>query len=311
MTSGPGAAGGLAAPIRGALWYIGAGVSWSFMGGIVRHLSFELPVFEIIFFRAFLGLVVMVPWLIHRRLSPIPKRHRGIFSIRGVSEIVAMMTWNAAIWLMPLADVIALGFAAPLFATLLAVLFLGERVGLRRGMAIMIGISGAMLIVRPGFQELNTAAILALVAAFCTAISRITGRKLSHTEDPLVIVASIALFTVPAALIPAVVVWQTPTPIQAVWLLAMGGLGSLGHLCLSQALRVSEASELAPYDFGQLLTAVAIGIVAFGEVPDLWTVLGAVVIASTAIYVVRREAQLHRLRMAQGAAPKTGRPETG
>lgn len=311
MTSGPGAAGGLAAPIRGALWYIGAGVSWSFMGGIVRYLSADLPFFEIAFFRAFMGLAVMVPWLVYRRLSPIPQRHRGIFTIRGVSEIVALMTWNGAIALMPLADVIALGFAAPLFATLLAVLFLGERVGLRRGLAILIGISGALLIVRPGFQELSLAAILALIAAFGTAVSRITGRKLSHTEDPLVIVASISLFTVPATLVPASLVWQMPDLTQTAWLLLMGGLGSLGHLCLSQALRVSEASELAPYDFGQLLTAVIIGIAAFGEVPDLWTVLGAVVIASTAIYVVRREAQLHRLRMTQAAAPRTDRPETG
>jgi drug/metabolite transporter (DMT)-like permease len=298
-------------PIKGALWYIAAGVSWALMGGVVRYLSAGLPIFEVIFFRAFLGLAVMLPWLVHWRLNPIPQRHRGVYSLRGLAEIGAMMSWYTAIALMPVADVVALGFAAPLFATLLAVLFLHERVGLRRGLAIAIGMCGALLIVRPGFQELSLAAILAIAAALATAVSRISARKLSQTEDPTVIVASIGLFTVPATLVPALAVWQMPDLPQAFWLIVMGGLGTLGHVCLTQALRVSEASELAPYDFAQLLTAVAFGIAVFGEAPDLWTSVGAVVVAGTAVYVVRREAQLRRLSLVQGAAPRNDQSGTG
>ncbi|MBM3571776.1 MAG: DMT family transporter [Alphaproteobacteria bacterium] len=298
-------------PVKGALWFTAAGVSWAIMGGLVRYLSAELPIFQITFVRAALGLLVLVPWLIRWRLSPLPTRHRSFYTIRGLSEIAAMLCWFTAISLMPVADVVALGFTSPLLATLLGAIFLGERFRLRRGLAILIGMGGALLIVRPGFQELQLSAILAIGAAVATAISRVTARKLSHTENPMVIVASIALFTVPGTMGPGLMVWQTPSWTEIGWLVVMGSLGTAGHLFLSQALRYAEASELAAYDFAQLLAAVAFGIAVFGEAPDLWTWAGAIVIAGTAAYVVRREAQLRHGQVARNEIAKTDRPGTG
>jgi len=288
------------------MWYIAAGVFWANMGGIARYLSAELPTFEIIFFRALLGNLVLVPWLIRLRLNPIPQRLRGVYTLRGGVEVAAMLCWFTALSLIPVADVVALGFTTPLFATLLAVLFLGERIRLRRGIAIAVGMGGAALIVRPGINELSFAALLAIGSAFFSAASRVSGRVLAPTENPAVIVAAIGLFTIPATLIPALTVWQWPEPTQWLWLCLMGGLATSGHICLTMALRTSEASELAPYDFSQLIAAVVFGILVFSEAPDMWTWTGAIVIASTAVYVVRREAQLHRLRAEAARSDRSG-----
>lgn len=224
--------------------------------------------------------------------------------MRGLCEVGALLGWFSAVALIPLADVVALGFTAPLFATVLAALTLGERVGLRRWSAIGIGMVGALVILRPGLGDVSAGALIALATAVAIGGSRVTARRLALTEPVPVIVAAVALFTVPATLVPMLFVWQTPSPTQLMLCLALGGLATLGHVCIALAFRVSEASELAPYDFAQLLLAVLFGALAFGEVPDAWTWLGGALVAGTAVYVIRREARLHRLgRLAQAAAP--------
>jgi drug/metabolite transporter (DMT)-like permease len=226
--------------------------------------------------------------------------------------VLAMLTWFSAVALIPVADVVALSFTAPLFATALAVVALGERVGVRRWSAVAVGMVGALIILRPGAQELSAGAVLALASAVAIAGSRISARRLAQTEPVATIVASIALFTVPCTLVPMLFVWQTPNLGQILLLLALSGLSTIGHVCLTLAFRVSEASELAPYDFSQLLMAVIFGAIAFGEVPDVWTWVGGVIVVGTAVYVMRREARLAQLRAAEAVAgaARTDRPGT-
>jgi drug/metabolite transporter (DMT)-like permease len=154
--------------------------------------------------------------------------------------------------------------------------------------------------------------MLALASAVAIAGSRISARRLAQTEPVSTIVAAIALFTVPATLVPMLLVWQTPNLEQVLLILALSAAATVGHVCLTLAFRVSEASELAPYDFSQLVMAVIFGIVAFGEVPDGWTWVGGIIVVGTAIYVVRREARLARLRTAAAlpGAARTDRPGT-
>ncbi|MCZ6523595.1 MAG: DMT family transporter [Alphaproteobacteria bacterium] len=287
-------------PIRGALWYLPAAASWAILGGVVRYLSSDLSALEIAFFRALYGLLILLPWIVRGGKRLLPRRRHGVYTVRGLCEAAALLCWFSSVALIPVADAIALTFVAPLLATILATLILGETVRLRRWTAIAIGMAGTLVIVRPGFQDLNAGILLALAAALALAGSRVAGRLLARTEPTTTIVGSILLFTLPCTLVPTVLVWQTPDALQLLLMLVIGGLATFAHFCLTMALRIAETSELAPYDFAQLPVAVVFGVIVFGEVPDLWTWIGGAVIAATSVYVVRREAQLRALSKASG-----------
>jgi drug/metabolite transporter (DMT)-like permease len=287
-------------PIRGALWYLPAAACWASLGIVVRFLSGDLSPLEIAFFRALFGLVIMLPLLVRGGRRLLPRRRHGVYTVRGLCEATALLCWFSSVALIPVADAVALTFVAPLLATILAALTLGETVRLRRWTAIAIGMAGTLVIVRPGFQELNAGVLLALVAALALAGSRVAGRQLSQTEPTTTIVGSILVFTFPCTVVPAALVWQTPDAAQLLLLLLIGGLATLAHFCLTMALRIAETSELAPYDFAQLPVAVVFGVIVFGEAPDLWTWIGGAVIAATSVYVVRREARLRALEQAPG-----------
>jgi drug/metabolite transporter (DMT)-like permease len=301
----------LSAPVRGALWYSTAGALWAGTGIGVRYLSAELHPFELAFFRSLFGFLWLLLWIVPWRVALLPRQRFGLYTARGVCEVFAMLAWFSAVALIPVADVVALSFTSPLFATVLAIVVLRERVGIRRWSAVAVGMVGALVILRPGAQELSTGAILALASAVAVAGSRISARRLAQTEPISTIVASIALFTVPCTLVPMLFVWQTPNLDQILLMLGLAGLSTIGHVCLTLAFRVSEASELAPYDFSQLLMAVIFGAIAFGEVPDIWTWVGGLIVVGTAVYVMRREARVAALKTAAGAAAaRTDRPGT-
>lgn len=284
--------------VRGALWMALASTCWAGMSGLIRYISLELHPFEVAFFRTAFVVVFMLPWLIRARGGGFPRADRRIFLFRPFLHVVAMMTWFLAVSLMPLAEATALYFTAPFFATILAILFLGEVVRARRWVAIAIGFVGALVVLRPGLQAFGLAAALVLTSAAFSAGSRITVRFLTHRTDANTIVTWHFILLTPLTFVPAAFVWQWPEPQTYLWLAALSGLGTVGHLALTRAYAIAEASQLAPLDFTQLLAAAAIGFLAFSEVPDAWTWVGGGIIAGSAIYIARREALIRRARAA-------------
>lgn len=306
-------AGGLPAPVRAALWYVAALSLWGASAGLVRYAAAEIPPIELGFLRALFGALLMVPWLVHARVSPLPRRHLGVYLLRGVIEVAAIATWFVSLAMMQAADVVALGFTMPLFASILAALFLGERLRLRRGIAILVGLVGAVLVMKPGQGEAGWWAALPVLGAIAVAGSRITGRVLAQHGEPMVtVVASLGFITAPLLLVPALAVWQTPGPAVLLLAFAIAGVSQIGHVFMIRALRLGEASALVPYEFTQLLATVAFGVAILGEWPDRWTWIGSAVILGAGIYIVRREAALARqaqARQAQGR-PRAGAPAT-
>lgn len=287
--------GGLPAPLRAALWYVGALSLWGACAGMVRYAAAEVPAIELGFLRALFGALLMLPWLIRGRISPLPRRHVGTYLLRGVVEVVAIATWFCSLAIMQAADVVALGFTMPLFASLLAALFLGERLRLRRGIAILAGLLGAVLVMKPGASDVGWWAILPILGAVAVAGSRITGRVLAQHGEPMVtVIASLGFITAPLLLIPALFVWQTPSPTMLLLVFTITVVSMLGHVLMIWALRLGEASALVPYEFTQLLATVAFGVIMLGEWPDRWTWIGSAVILCAGVYIVRREAALAR-----------------
>lgn len=292
-------------PLRATLWMILACFIFAVLNAFIRESSRALHPLEAVFFRNLFGLVFMLPWIATAGLEALDARRLKLYLGRTTVGLLSMFAWFWALKLLPFAEAIALSFASPLFATLLAALYLGEKVRLRRWSATAIGFLGVLVILRPGAAAFGAGAGLALLSAALGAFGVIFAKQLSRTESSSSVVTMMVLIQTPMALIPALFVWTWPP--LSLWplLVAMGFTGSLGHLCFVRALRLAEASSLMVYDYSRLVFAAAIGWLAFAEIPDLWTWVGSAIIAAAALYIARREAQLRRTPVAAvaGATP--------
>lgn len=301
----------MVAPVKGALWMVFAAAAFAGMAGVVRHVSGHLHPFEIVFFRNFFGLVFMLPWLMRNGFGALKTRRLGLYTVRAILGVISMLAAFSAVAMMPIADAMALSFTAPLFGTVLAAVVLAEVVRLRRWAATGVGFLGAMLILRPGFGEIDPAAMLALVGAAAVAASGTVIKMLSRTEPTNAIVTYMVLFLTPMSLVPALFVWTAPDFKSLLWLAILGGLGTLAHIGLTRAFKAAEASVVLPFDFVRLPFAALIGYAAFDERPDLWTWTAAAVIAAATFYVARSEAKAAGAAAVAAATPESPEPRKG
>ena len=282
------------APARGAVWMVMSGASFAILTALIRHASADLHPFELVFFRSLFGLLFMLPWFLRTGLRGLRTRRPGLHGVRALSGLAAMLCWFSAVALMPVAEVTALSFTTPLFATLGAVLFLGETVRRRRWTATAVGFAGAMIILRPGAEAFGVPALLALSAAAMMAISVLLVKVLSRTETASTVVLYMGLLMTPLALVPALFVWTMPSPQLWVWMVLMGLAGTAGHLTLVRAFAAADASAVLPFDFSRLIFAAFLGYAFFAERPDVWTWVGAAVIFAATLYTAHRETRLGR-----------------
>ncbi len=276
----------------GILLMVISTVGFAAMHAAVRHVSADLHPFEIAFFRNFFGLVAIAPWFLRLGLRPLRTRRFGLHLTRALINVAAMLMFFTAVAMTPLAQLQALGFTAPLFATVLAMIFLGERVRLRRWSALIIGFSGAMVIIRPGIADVALGSILVLVSAATWAFALIAIKVLTRTDSSVTITAYMVLLMTPLSLIPASFVWQWPDAGQWVWLFAVGVVGTLSQMAMAQSFRVAEATAVLPFDFSKLIWGTLIGYFVFSEVPDIWTWIGGFIIFAGVSYIAYRESQL-------------------
>ena len=274
------------APItRAALWIVLSGICAVMMNVLIRIAAQAMHPFEVAFFRCLFGLFFILPWIVKGGPLLLRSRNRGFFLLRAGVGLVSMATWFYGITMVPLATATAVNFTAPLFATMAAVLILHEDVRLRRWSAVVIGFVGVLVIMRPGSAALDVNLFLLLLSAATGAMNNITVKFLARTEPPSRIVAYFMIYLTPLSLIPALFVWQWPAPSTFGALIGLGGLGTLAHLSVARALAAADASACAPFEFARLPFAALIGFVWFGEVTDIWTWVGAAIIAVSSIYV--------------------------
>lgn len=289
------AAAGLSPNVRGALWMVGSAIAFSLMGALIKILGQELHGFQIAFFRALFGLIAVLPLMFGQGgIAILRTAHWKLHAFRVVVGTAAMLCIFYAITQMELATATAIAYARPLFLVVLAVLFLGEAVRWRRWAATVVGFLGVLLILRPGAEAVQPAALVALAAAFFMAVAMVCIKKLSGTDRPLAVLVWFAVGTVVTSFLPALWVWQTPTWEMLGLAALMGGLGSLGQYAVIRAFRVGEATAVVPFDYSQIPFAWAWGFLLFAEQPSMWTWVGAAIIVASNIYIVHREARLRR-----------------
>jgi len=286
---------GLPANVRGAAWIISAAVAFAAMGVLIKMLGARgMDGIQIAFFRALFGFFALCPFLFRHGIGILATSRWRMHAVRVLAGNGAMLCIFTAITMMPLATATAIAYARPLFLIVLAVFFLGETIRWRRWAATLAGFAGVMMIVRPGADALDPAALIALFAAFLMAVAMVAIKKLSDTERPLTMLAWFAIASVVVSGLPAIFVWQTPD--AEAWLLSagMGILGSIGQYAVIRAFRVGEASAIVPFDYAQIPLAWLLGAVFFAEQPGLWTWLGTLTIVGANLYIVRRESQLNK-----------------
>jgi len=288
--------------LRGLMWLLASGIVMSGMHASIRHVSAVLHPFEIAFFRLLFGLLPLLPWFFKLGWAPLKTNRIGMLTLRGALNLTCMLAFFYALSITPLVEVTALVFAAPIFATIGAMVIYGERVGLRRWAAIAIGFLGVMVVLRPGFQEIGQGQMLALFAAIVWSVCMIIIKSLGRTESSLTITLYMSLIMAPLALIPALWVWQWPTGEQFLWLALIGVFGGLGQLAMTEALKVGETHIIMPMDFTRLIWISVIAYVAFAEVPGFYTWIGGAIIFAATAFVAWRE------RVAAVAGMRIGRP---
>lgn len=299
------------APIQAVVWMVASCASFAVMTGLIRHLSAAIDPVEIVFFRNLFGVVVMLPWLMRNGLQVLCTRRLPLHGLRAAACLVAMTSWFYAISYTNLADAVALSFTTPLFATVAAVIFLGEMVRPHRWTAVFLGFVGTIIILRPGFQEISPLALLVLLSASMMAIAAVLAKSLTRTDPPGAIVFYAMLFLTPASLFPALFVWQTPTFHECIYLLAIGSAATLSHICVVRALALADASAVLPFDFIRLPLIALVGYFAFGEKLDAWTGIGAAIIIGSSVYVARRDTVQRPSNMIGQSGSRPIRPYAG
>ncbi|WP_185961396.1 DMT family transporter [Telmatospirillum sp. J64-1] len=292
------ALGGLAAlsgNMRGALWMLAAAASFASMNGLIKGLGQEMHAFEIAFFRALFGLLLVAPFAMRGGIGMVKTKKPHLHLLRAVLGVTAMITSFYAFTQLPLAAVTAILFTKPLFMIVLAVLFLGEVVRWRRWAATLVGFIGMLVILQPwSGMGLGPAALWAVLSAFAMAGALAMVKKMTETERPATMLFWFTVAATVVSAIPAAMVWQTPTGGQLALLVLIGALGSAGQYLAVRAYRVGEATLVTPLDYFQLLFAGVIGYWAFSEMPGIWTAVGAAIIVASTFYILRREARLGR-----------------
>ncbi|WP_299397771.1 DMT family transporter [Pelagibius sp.] len=276
---------------------ITAALLFAVMNATIKLAAAEgLHPFQIAFFRNSFALAFMLPWLARMGREGLRTERLKVHFWRAGIGLIAMLCWFTAVVRMPMAEAVALNFTVPLFATAGAAIFLGEVVRARRWTATIIGFLGVLIILRPGFAEITPVMALPVIAACFMAVTVLIVKSLSRTEDPMVVVLYMNLLLTPLSLIPALFVWQMPS-LWALMLMALvGGCAVLAHIAFTRSFALADASAVLPFDYARLPFVAAIGFLLFAEVPDVWTWIGAAVIAASAVYIAHRETKVARER---------------
>jgi drug/metabolite transporter (DMT)-like permease len=297
--------------LRGILCVLAAGATFSTSDMMIKTLSGDYPLHQIVFIRALVALIVILGLFMpleggyHNLRTARWKLH--VF--RGGCVVVANMSFFVGVAALPLAEATAIFFVAPLFITALSVPFLGEKVGVRRWLSVLVGLVGVVIVIRPGSEVFQYAALAPVLAAFAYAFMQITARKLGGTER-----ASTMAFYVQATFVlvcatsgltlgdghlaegvdsPTLLfllrAWTVPSQFVGGVMLAVGVLSAFGSYLISQGYRLAEATTAAPFEYIVLPMAIMWGVIVFGDWPDAIALLGILLIVASGLYAFWRE----------------------
>ena len=281
-------------PLTGMFWMLFAGLCFVVMTALVKSMGPRMPAAEAAFIRYALGIVFLlplVPQLRRVRLNPLLW---GQYAARGSMHAIGVMLWFFAMTRIPIADITAMNYLSPIYVTLGAALFLGERLAFRRIAAIIAALLGAAIILRPGFREVSVGHWAMLLTALVFGGSYLLAKVTVDKAGPAMAVAMLS-FWVTIVLAPfAWAVWIPPTWGEVGVLFAVAFFATLGHYAMSLALAAAPVTMTQPVTYLQLVWATLLGLIVFSEPVDIWVLVGGSVILASVTFITWREAVLNR-----------------
>lgn len=278
------------APLRGIGLVLVTGVFFTSADAVSKLLTADIPALQVVWLRygAFTAIMLALVWRAGG-LSRLRTQRPKLQILRGLGVTVSSIVFVMGLQYLPIADATASSFVAPLFVTALSIPLLGETIGWRRWSATLIGFVGVMIVVRPGGSGFQTASLLPLASALSWAFAMIITRMMSRTESPVTTLTYSAMIGLVLISLAMPFVWQPLTWTFVLMGLFIGVSSTIGHWLLVMAFRHADASLLAPFSYLQLLWASIFGYVLFSALPDVWTLVGAVIIAGSGLYTAHRE----------------------
>jgi drug/metabolite transporter (DMT)-like permease len=277
-------------PFRGIALILTSTVFLGVSDVTAKYLSATLPSLEIAWVRFLVFALIMVPAMIPGSpLFALRTGRVGLHLLRGAALLGSSVLFISGLRYLPIAEASATGFVSPLFVTALSIFFLGEKVGLRRWIATAVGLVGVLIILRPGTGAFHPAAFFPIVSALAWALTLIMTRMMSGREHAVTTMTYSAITGVLLLSVMVPFVWVRPTGHDILFGLLIGLASTLGQWIVVIAFRYADASVLAPFQYTQLLWVSILGFLIFGEVPDLFTVAGAIVIVASGLYTAHRE----------------------
>lgn len=282
--------------MQGALWLVAGGFIFTATSAMIRLLSTQIESVQTAFFRAVISVILLLPLIAAGRVKPWHSKRLAGHFWRTVMGTTSMVLGFYAVSMLPLADATAIAFSQPLFSVLVAAVIAGEKVRWRRWSATVVGFVGVLVMVQPGEGSLQLGALVALANAATVALSILLVKRLSDSETPLMILTQFALFSTLLLAPPAIWVWRWPDLWG--WVLAVGIAlsATVGQYFWVQAFKAGEMSAVAPFEYLRLPFAVFVGWLIWGEMPVIWTYVGAAIVIASALYIAHREALLARER---------------
>jgi drug/metabolite transporter (DMT)-like permease len=287
-------------PFRGIALILLSTVFLGLSDVTAKYLSATLPSIEIAWIRFVVFASIMIPAMVPGSpLYALKTERIGLQVLRGMTLLGSSLFFISGLRFLPIAEASATGFVSPLFVTALSIAFLGEKVGVRRWLATAVGLIGVVIILRPGTSAFHPAAFFSLVSALTWACTLIMTRMMSGRESAITIMTYSAItgVCIISALVPFV--WVTPSWHDILFGLFIGVASTAGQWIVVLAFRYADASVLAPFSYTQLLCVSILGFIVFGEIPDIWTVVGSIFIVVSGLYTAHRE----RVRRSQMPAP--------
>jgi len=282
---------------RGIVLVLLAAASFALAAAFAKAIGSRVPVAEVILFRNLFALPALMPVILATGgMAALAARNPMSHVARTLFGMIGMVGAFYGYVHLPLATVTALGFTMPLFLTVLSVPLLGERVGWRRGVAVVVGFGGVLLMVQPGGAALagqGLAVLLCLIGSLGWALAMITIRKMGEAGESST--AIVFWFTVGSALlagIAAVPVWVWPTPLEWALLLGIGLVSALAQVLMTTAYRTGETSLLAPFEYSGIVWTTAVGAIVWGELPDAWDFAGIAILVAAGLFIWHREVTL-------------------
>ncbi|SDI31467.1 DMT family transporter [Salipiger marinus] len=281
-------------PARGIFWMIVTGLCFVGVTALVKLLAGRVPAAESAFLRYLLGLVFLVPmWRSIRGMRLTPRQWR-LSALRGITHTIGVICWFFAMSRIPMAEVTAMNYLTPVYVTILAVFVLQERLAIRRILAIVAALGGALLILRPGFRELDPGHFAMLATALLFSVSYLIAKIITDELSPVAVVALLSV-SVTIGLAPfAAAVWVTPTWSDLAVLFGVACFATGGHYAMTLAFAAAPVTVTQPVTFLQLVWSVLVGAIFFAEPADPFVVAGGLVIIGSVLFITWREAVLKR-----------------